>query len=84
VDAAFLRYRYRLGEIQAGWRNEMRRRAGQLLEADGTAAKRVWELVEDLREALGDRYGDMAAEIAVAVLAPVQRQHKPLTSRKTE
>ena len=82
VPAAFARYRVRLDEVQAGWHREMRRRAGLLLERDMTAALPVWGLVSDIRKAMGNRYGDMAAEIAVSVLGPVQRQRKPLAACK--
>jgi hypothetical protein len=84
VAAAFERYQMRLGQFQAGWQRSMEYRARRLLEADKRPTARVWELVGRIREIFGEEYGDMAAEIAVSVLAPLQRQKKPLSAFKTE
>ena len=52
IEAAYQRYLLRLGRIQAGWRAEMSRRAGLLLESDKSSAPRVWEMVENIRAVL--------------------------------
>src|SRR5665213_3242673 len=57
VPASFGRYQRRLGEIQAGWYTEMKRRAGLLQESDPSNpcsdrenVHLVWNLVHDIRE----------------------------------
>lgn len=69
-------YQRRLGQVILSWSEEMGRRAKSL-----DPALRVWALVDSVREGMGDRYGDMAAEIAVSLLERVQRQGKPLSAR---
>lgn len=79
VAAAYCRYHLRLEQIKAGWRNDMERRADTLKEDREGHTPRVWELADNIREVMGGEYGNMAAEIAVSVLAPLQRQKKPLS-----
>jgi hypothetical protein len=84
IESLFLLYQLRLGQIQEGWRNEMRRRARMLGKSDGRRDLRVWDLVENIRAVFGDDYADMAAEIAVSVLEPLQRHRKPLSAYRAE
>src|SRR5438270_11444648 len=75
VPAAYERFRVRLDQIMDGWRVEMVRRARLL------GAPRVYEMVENIREVLDDRYEKMASDFALRVLEPVQRP-KLLLKRK--
>jgi hypothetical protein len=59
----------------------MQRRAKKFLDP---TARRVWELVENIRNVFGDRYGDMAADIALSITEPLCRQNKALSAFKAE